>query len=97
VLPPSALARRRGPRLARRVFQAAVAALLLAGAAALVRSSLERRALPSAPSLAQTPSAAEGIEVLSLRPDQVELRSGPVRLVLLGPPPPESSSGQTGS
>jgi hypothetical protein len=62
--------------------------LLIASGAALWR------ALAGAPRPEPVPRVAEGsarpdakVEVVAALPDRLELRSGPVRLVLLDPPP----------
>jgi hypothetical protein len=66
---------------------AAAAAVLLAGAA--LWRVLSRTDPTSAPAhLAQAPAEPlRGVEVIDVRPDRLELRSGPVRLLLLDPPP----------
>lgn len=92
--PPRALApgrtrSRRSVRLVPRARIAAAAAAVLLAAATLWRA-LSGSHLGSAPDhLAQVPARepARGVEVIDVRPDQVELRSGPVRLLLLDPPP----------
>jgi hypothetical protein len=80
-------------RRSRLAFAAAAAALLLAGAAALWRERAGDAPLAPAPRVAQgdVSAAEDGVELISVRPDHVELRSGPVRLVLLGPPPSDST------
>jgi hypothetical protein len=86
--------RRARPRLLRPALAAAAAALVL-GALALARL-LGRRASEPAPPVAQGPADAGAVEILALQAGRVELRSGPVRLVLLAPPasyPTEDSSG----
>lgn len=76
----------------------AAAAVLLLVSGTLVTGTALWRALTRSsestpePRMAQgpPPASATGVEILAVRPDQVELRSGPVRLVLLGPPPTDS-------
>ena len=79
----------RAPRI-RFALAAAAAVLLVAAAAWRVLESNPPSA--PAPRVAEGHAAArdEGVELLAALPDQVELRSGPVRLVLLGPPPTDS-------
>lgn len=82
----------RAPRRLRYVLAAAAAVLLVAGAA-LWRSLLGNPPTSPAPRVASGHAGANdvGVEILAVRPDHVELRSGPVRLVLLGPPPSDST------
>jgi hypothetical protein len=67
------------------------------GSAALLRALATRVERTTRIAQAPTPAPVNDVEVLDVRPDQVELRSGPVRLVLLGPPPTESSEVPPGS
>ncbi len=94
--PPSVTRPRRAPRVARTALLAAAALVLVLAGTALWRAALTRGgAQEREPEVARglaprpTPAPAAEVEVLDVRPDQVELRSGPVRLVLLGPPPAE--------
>lgn len=77
----------------RRLFLAAAAALLLLAGPVLWRVLSSRVEIARPTRVAQVPARApaQDVEVLAVRPDQIVLRSGPVRLVLLGPPPTESS------
>ncbi|MSR63978.1 MAG: hypothetical protein EXS08_16260 [Planctomycetes bacterium] len=105
VVPPCALPRatprpRRAARPVPRVLAlAAAAAALVLGAAALWRRLARPAANPGPERVAQVPApvAREGVEILSVLPDRLELRCGPVRLVLLDPPPPASADGPPGS
>lgn len=85
---PHALRPLRGP--ARLALLGAAATLLVLGGAALWRA-LRRVDEPArAPRVAQNPDDEGGeVEVLAALHDRLELRSGPVRLVLLDPPPTE--------
>ena len=76
-----------------RLLVAAAAALLLVAGTALWRALTRSSESTPEPSMAQgpAPASATGVEILAVRPDQVELRSGPVRLVLLDPSPPPST------
>jgi hypothetical protein len=91
---------RRAPRRLRRLHfaLAAAAGLLLAAGAALWRGLAGAPPEPAA-RLAEGPAlpAADRVEVLAALPDRVELRSGPVRLVLLTPPIPEPFDDPSGS
>jgi hypothetical protein len=82
-VPPSTLPIRRAaaPRkkLRRRALPWLVAAGVLAGGAALLLRG------PRVPEPGEQLSAAS-IEIEDVRTDRIELRSGPVRLVLLSPP-----------
>lgn len=91
--------RRSERRFVRRTLLAAAAVLLLLAGAALWHALATRVEPARIPRVAQAPppAPASGVEVLDVRPDQVELRSGPVRLVLLDPPPPKTSSEPPGS
>jgi hypothetical protein len=97
--PPRIAARttpRRRLRPAPLAALAAAAAVLALGGAALWRA-LAGGAAPAvepgpAPRVARGTAEERGIEIRALAPDQVELRSGPVRLVLLAPPASESDS-----
>jgi hypothetical protein len=88
VLPRSVA--RRPRRLARPALLAAAAVVLLLAGAALWRALAARSAAVPRLDVAREPAPAgtDGVEILDVRPDRLELRSGPVRLVLLGPPPP---------
>jgi len=93
-VPRSIRPRRSVRRSVQRMLLAAAAVLLLATGAALWHT-LSTRVEPAPPTrVAQGPAPAQGIEILDVRPDQVELRSGPVRLLLLGPPPTDPSEPQ---
>ncbi len=83
---PRALWRLRGP--ARSRLLGAAALLLALGGAALWRALRPGAEPARAPRVAQgpAPAAERGVEVLAALPDRLELRSGPVRLVLLDPP-----------
>jgi hypothetical protein len=96
-VPRSIPPRRSDRRFVQRALVAAAAALLLLAGAAAWRA-LPTRVEPARPTrVAQAPVPASGVEVLDVRPDQVELRSGPVRLVLLDPSPPRISDDPPGS
>ncbi len=85
------------PRTRRRTLVAAAAVLLLLAGAALWQG------LAGAPPLVSVPRVADGsarpdaggVEVLAALPDRLELRSGPVRLVLLEPPNEPSTTPTT--
>lgn len=82
------------PRIARPAALAAAAAVLALGGAALWRAlgaSDAPEELPREPSVAE-PEEHRGIEIRALPHGEVELRSGPVRLVLLGPPTSDTGS-----
>ena len=93
------------PRRVRRVARplrfallAAAAALLALGGAALWRALGRAPSAPSsAPRLADRPAPRDtsGVEVLAALPDRLELRSGPVRLVLLAPADDAPTNGAT--
>ncbi len=102
-IPPARVPRvtRRAPRRLRRLrfaLLAAAAGLLLAAGAALWRGLAGAPPDPAA-RLAEGPALpdADRVEVLAALPDRVELRSGPVRLVLLTPPIPEPFDDPSGS
>lgn len=91
---PQGLRALRGP--ARLALLGAAAALLVLGGAALWRALRHVDEPARAPRVAENPDNAAGggdkeseVEVLAALPDRLELRSGPVRLVLLEPPPTE--------
>ena len=84
VLRPPLSSRRpiRGRRVRWIVLAAAAAVLLAAGGLFLV--SRPAPAMHPPPSeTAAAPDASAGIEILAVDPERIELRSGPVRLVLL--------------
>lgn len=91
-VPPRALPRTtpRVRRLPRVLALAAAAAALVLGAAALWRRLARPVASTEPGRVAQAPAPAanDGVEILAVLPDRLELRAGPVRLVLLEPPPP---------
>ncbi len=98
-VPGSIPLRRNRQRFVRRALIAAAAAIVLLAGAALWHALGTRVEPARLPRVAQgpTPTPRNRVEVLDVRPDQVELRSGPVRLVLLGPPPSQSSDEPPGS
>jgi len=78
-------------RAVRPLLVSAAAAVLLLAGAALWRALAHREPgeeVVHAPSIEAGAEASieAGVEILDVGPDHVELRSGPVRLVLLGPP-----------
>jgi hypothetical protein len=93
-VPLRALRARRARALRRRMVLVAAAAAVLALAGAALWLARTRPA-PAVENVAAVP--ARGIEILAVRPEQLELRSGPVRLVLLAPPPSESFDLRPGS
>jgi hypothetical protein len=94
-VPPARAPRRARPRPVRRALAAAALLLVVAGAAFL-RAWRERTATRPE-RLAGVGTRTEGVEVLAALPDRLELRSGPVRLVLLEPPPTEPIADRPGS
>ena len=88
---PLLLARTRRPaRFGPRARLAAAAAVLLVAGAALWRALSGSSPAPAPERVAQSPSGpGSAVEVIDVRPDGLELRSGPVRLLLLEPPPSE--------
>jgi len=89
--PAVPLPSRRRTRSSSFALAAAAALVLLAGAAAYLRALRPASAPP--PNVAEQP--ASGVEILAVLPDRIELRSGPVRLVLLAPTPTETTSENT--
>jgi hypothetical protein len=83
--------------LPRRGALVAAALVLLSTAAALLLAGGDELPPPVAGRSAEPPVDGRGIEILDVRPDRVELRSGPVRLVLLEPPPPAPVAEPSGS
>jgi hypothetical protein len=99
---PAALPWRIRLALHRRALRrVAVAALVLALAALAVREfakpSGSQTASESGPIAAEPPTVAEaGVLLASLTPECMELRSGPVRLILLTPAPGDSPAPDLG-
>jgi len=87
---PSGLTRPRGsvPHVPRARIAAAAAAVLLLAGAVLWRlsSTTDQGSAPARVAQATAGEPERSIEVIDVRPDQIELRSGPVRLLLLDPP-----------
>jgi hypothetical protein len=85
-----------GRRVRWLVIAAAAAVLLAAGGLFLLSRPAPATRPLSSETAAPAPDSPAGIEVLAIDPERVELRSGPVRLVLLDPPElPSSDSAGT--